>query len=318
VKREHGVNNPSYSADPPRAGAGAATDGHPDAANDVDAGAHPRLGAANAVPWQLEMFNFSLKKRQKLRLLLELLGPLGPERCLLITHGDNPGSINHYLRAAGGEWVWAELEADGIPQMEQLLGDPVHAARPDRLPFDSDEFDRVVVVDAHEHLEDVAPLNREVERVLAPGGVAVFTTPNGNRRLPVSVLKRWLGMSNSTYGHVVQGYTTGELESMMRDAGLQPMGRGAYSRFFTEFAELAINFGYVKLLGRRRDGGRPEPGVIAPRTAGDLNSVNKSYRLYKTVFPAIRTFSALDALVPGSGGYAVAVAARKPALDSGQ
>jgi SAM-dependent methyltransferase len=301
------VNEPSYIADPRNRRAGAATDGHPEAAND------PRAGAAAGVPWQLEMFNFSLKKRQKLQLLLELVGPLVAERCLLITHGDNPGSINHYLRAAGGEWVWAELEAEGIPQMEQLLGDPVHAARPDRLPFDSDAFDHVVVVDAHEHLEDVGPLNQEVQRVLAPGGVAVFTTPNGNRRLPVAVLKRWLGMSNSTYGHVVQGYTAGELEAMMRDAGLEPVGRGAYSRFFTEFAELAINFGYVKLLGRRRDGGRPEPGVIAPRTAGDLNSVNKSYRLYKTIFPAIRTFSALDALVPGSGGYAVAVAARKPA-----
>lgn len=265
-----------------------------------------------APPWQVEMFNVSLKKRQKLKLLLDMLGPLGTRRCLLITHGDNPGSLNYRLRAAGGEWSWAELEHDGIPQMEQLLGETVHPSQPEHLPFEDDTFDCVVVVDAHEHLPDVGPLNREVARIVAPGGVALVTTPNGDRRLPVAVLKRWVGMSNRTYGHVVQGYTADELEAMLSDAGLRPVARGAYSKFFTEFVELAINFTYVKVLGRRNGGGRPEPGVIAPRTADDLSSVNRTYRLYRRVFPAIRTFSALDAVVPGHGGYAVAVAAVKP------
>jgi SAM-dependent methyltransferase len=261
-------------------------------------------------PWQLEMFDFSLKKRQKLRMLLELLGPLTRERCLLVMHGDNPGSLNYHLRSAGGRWSWAELEAAGIPQMEALLGEPVHAARVDELPFEDGSFDRVVVVDAHEHVDDVVPLNRELARVLAPGGAMVVTTPGGNPRLPVAVLKRWVGMDTAAYGHVVQGFRAEELESMLRAVGLEPVARGAYSRFFTELAELAINFGYVKVLGRSRDGGTPA-GEIAPRTADDLRSVNRSYRAYRLVFPLIRAFSSLDALVPGRGGYAVGVVARK-------
>jgi SAM-dependent methyltransferase len=264
-----------------------------------------------AVPWQLEMFDFGLKKRQKLRMLMELLGPLTIERCLLVTHGDNPGSLNYHLRAAGGRWSWAELEPDGIPHMEELLRERVHAARLDNLPFPDCGFDRVVAVDVHEHVNDVLSLNRELARVTAAGGVVLVTTPGGNRRLPVAVLKRWVGMAEAAYGHRVQGYRTEELEEMLEAVGLEPEGRGAYSRFFTEVAELAINFVYVKVLGRRREGGGPGAGEIAPRSADDLESVGGAYRAYRRVFPLIRAFSSLDRLIPGRGGYAVGVAARK-------
>lgn len=279
-------------------------------------GAGSRVGMTagrvpTAVPWQVEMFNHSLKKRQKLELLLEMLGPLEGRRCLLVTHGDNPGSLNHQLREAGGDWSWAELEPEGIPQMEELLEEPVHAAEPDGLPFPSGSMDVVVTVDVHEHMTDASQLNREIARVLAPGGTALLTTPNGQPGMPVSALKRWVGMDNRAYGHVVQGYTVAELEGMLRDAGLKPVATGAYSRFFTEFAELVINFGYVKVLPRLKGRRRAPEGVIAPRSASELQSVGGAYRAYRAVYPAVRAFSSLDRLVPGEGGYAVAVAGRK-------
>jgi hypothetical protein len=34
--------------------------------------------------------------------------------------------------------------------------------------------------------------------------------------------------------------------------------------------------------------------------------------MYSLIYPLVRTFSALDVLIPGRSGYAVAVAARKP------
>jgi hypothetical protein len=120
-----------------------------------------------------------------------------------------------------------------------------------------------------------------------------------------------VGMSNEIYGHRVQGYTTEQLTEMMTAVELQPLAHGAYSRFFTEFAELAINFGYVKLIGRKSSAPRP-PGEIAPRSAAGLGSVSRSYRIYRAVFPLIRAFSRLDALIPGRSGYAVAVVVQKP------
>lgn len=270
-----------------------------------------RPDAGEGTPWQLKMFRKTLKKRQKLRLLLEQLGPLSDQRCLLLTNGDNNGALNHHFREAGGEWTWGEFEEETVGQLVDFLGEPVHHASPDGLPFRDGAFDRIVVIDVHEHLREVEPLNRELARILAPGGLAVVTTPNGDTGLPVAALKRWVGMGPSEYGHVVQGYTFDELEAMLTEAGLRPESRGAYSRFFTELAELVINFAYVKVLSS--DGEESEEGKIAPTDEDDLQSVGTAYRAYSVVYPLVRAFSALDALIPGRGGYAVSVAARKPA-----
>ena len=260
--------------------------------------------------WQLQMFDRSLKKQQKVRVLLDLLGPLDQERCLMITDGDNTGAMNWHFRKAGGRWTWAEMQREPIPDMEAFLGDRVHQVSADNLHFEDGAFDRVLIIDVQEHLTDVRPFNREIERVLAPGGTVVISTPNGNRHLPVAVLKRLLGMSESVYGHVVQGFSYGELDSMMRAVGLEVRQRGAYAKFFTELVELAINFAYVKVLARKNKGGHE--GAIAPTSSREMKSVGGAYRLYSAMFPLFRTFSLLDALVPGKGGYALAVAARKP------
>src|SRR5690606_12730208 len=119
-------------------------------------------------PWQLQVFDVSLKKRQKLAMLLRLLEPLDGERCLLVTNGDNPGSLNHHLRAAGGVWSWCELEAPGIPEMERFLGETVHAGTAESLPFGAASFTRVVVVDVHEHLDRTESFDRELARILVP------------------------------------------------------------------------------------------------------------------------------------------------------
>jgi hypothetical protein len=112
-------------------------------------------------------------------------------------------------------------------------------------------------------------------------------------------VKRWIGMDSLAYGHVVQGYRTEELEAMMVAAGLAPVAQGTYSRFFTEIMEIAVAFGYGKVLARKR----------AALAEGEMGG---AYRLYRKVLPLLRGLSALDLLVPGRNGYAVAVAAQKP------
>jgi SAM-dependent methyltransferase len=267
---------------------------------------------------QLEMFRLRPKEQQKLGLLLELLGPLADEPCLLLTHGDSPGSLHYHLRQAGGAWSWAELEAAGIPQMEAFLGNPVHLATPTSLPFESGAFDRVVVVDVHEHLDELAPLNREIMRVLRPQGVAIVTAPNGDPCLPLMAVRRWIGLGNETCGRRVQGYTTAQLTDMLTAVELQPLAHGAYSRFFTEFAELAIHFGHVKLMAGQASG-PPPPGGIAPRSAAGQGPVaagqgpvGRSYTVYRAVFGLIRALSRLDGLIPRRPGYAMAVVVQKP------
>jgi SAM-dependent methyltransferase len=278
----------------------------PDIKTESDGGA----GNSRQPHWALQVFDRSLKKRQKLDMLLRMAGPFDGHRCLLITCGDNPGALNHHFRAAGGTWTWAEVEPDHIDSMSALLGEPVHHVAPDAFPFGDASFDRVVVIDVHEHLEHLGPVNREIARVTAPGGLVVLTTPNGDTTLPLARLKSALGMTPEAYGHQVQGYTSEQLEDMARSVDLVPEGRDAYSRFFTEGIELVINFGYVKVLSRKKTSERRD-GEIAPSSSNELERVGGAYRLYSSLFPVLRAVSRLDALIPGQGGYAVAIAARK-------
>jgi SAM-dependent methyltransferase len=271
----------------------------------------PPAPPASDTPWQLQMYAKSLKKRQKVQLLMRLLGPAGGRRCLLISGHDNNGAMNHHFRAAGGRWSWGQVYPEGIEEMAAFLGDPVAHVDVNRFPFPDSVFDAVIVIDVHEHFADFGGLNREIRRVLAPGGLGIITTPNGETRLPVALLKRLLGMGPATYGHVVQGYRVRELEAMFRAIGMRPVASGGYSRFFTELAELLINFAYVKVLARKKAHPPVMAGTIAPTSRKELEAVRREYRLYALIHPFMYVFSLLDRLIPGRGGYAVAVAARK-------
>jgi len=280
----------------------------------MEAGTTERAARAGeaATPWQLLMFSKTLKKQQKLRLLLDQVGDVAGKRCLLITNGDNNGAMNWHFRNHGGDWTWVENEPDHIPEMEELLGEKVLAGSPESVPCPDDGFDVVVSIDVHEHLDDCRPFGRELHRVVRPGGLVVVTTPNGDAWKPVTVLKNMIGMTKEKYGHKVIGYNIRQHRRMLEEVGLRPVAAGSYSKFFTEMIELAINFAYVMVLSKKSKS-KVEQGTIAPGSKDQLESVRKQYRLYSKVYPILYAFSRLDLLLFFFTGYAVSVAARRPA-----
>jgi SAM-dependent methyltransferase len=282
------------------------------------------MTAARSTPpeprsWQLDMFRKGLKKRQRLGVLTSLLAPI-PEgdRCLLLTCGDNNGAMNYFLRKLGGRWSWADLEDTSIAEMSELLGEPVVFAKEDNLPFEDAAFDRIVVIDVHEHVDDPGIVTRELVRILKPGAQLVVTTPNGDESKLAVRIKSLVGMSVDVYGHKRVGLTSAEIEALMSAAGVEPVRTRSFSRFFTEMLELSINFLYVKVL-RKKDSGSgaetPQPGQhehgdhaeIAPATADQLSKVRRSYRIYSIIFPFYWLISQLDHLLFFQEGYCVVV-----------
>jgi SAM-dependent methyltransferase len=267
-------------------------------------------------PWQLRLFDRTLKKKQKLALLSRLLGPINPDdRLLLLTNGDNNGAMNYVLRRSGGHWTWGECEAGSIPEMRKFLGEQVVRCDPQRLDFPDASFDVVVVIDVHEHLTDPAPLNRELFRIVRPGGRAIVTTPNGDLGKLAVRIKDRVGMTKDTYGHVRVGYTIDQHKQMLSAAGFRAGASGSYSQFPTEMIELGINLAYVKLLSRRQQTpGGAEHGPIAPSSGDQVRKVEKTLKLYGLIYPVCRAVSSLDALIaPFTTGYAVAVVGSKSA-----
>jgi SAM-dependent methyltransferase len=260
-------------------------------------------------PWQLEMFGRSLKKQQKLDALLQLTGSVAGQECLLLTCGDNNGALNYYFRAHGGHWIWGDVVGENLAEMSALLGEPVHHIPEGAFPFATGHFDCVVAIDVLEHLADDQPFLAEVRRVLRPDGRGVITVPNGDPGLLANRLKWRVGMTPEMYGHTRAGYTVPELQAALKEARFKPVASGGYSRFFTEIVELAINFGYVRVLSRKK---KAAPGHIAPASSGELKRHGAAYQVYSLLFPVMRLVSKLDRLLPSSGNGAVIVVGCKP------
>lgn len=263
----------------------------------------------NDQPWQLKMFHRSIKKQQKLKALLKLLGDTHGKKCLLITNGDNNGALNWYFREHGGEWTWADVSGENTDPIAVLLGEPVHAYHDADFGIPDGQFDCVVSIDVLEHLEQDQPFLKQVKRVLKLHGKALVTVPNGDPKLLANRIKWKLGMTPEVYGHTRAGYTIAELSNSIRTAGLTPHKTGGYSRFVTEMIELVINFGYVRVLSKKRGGA--QPGHIAPVSSGELKTHGMAYRIYSLLFPIAWAVSQLDALLPAKTDNAVIVTALK-------
>jgi SAM-dependent methyltransferase len=265
----------------------------------------------NSLPWQIKMFRRSIKKQQKLRALLDLLGNTHGKNCLLVTCGDNNGALNWYFREHGGTWTWADVSGENNDQIAKLLNEPVLALQDDDFHFPEGQFDCAVAIDVLEHLEQDKPFLEELKRVLKPGGKAVVTVPNGDNGLLANRIKWRLGMTPEVYGHTRAGYTVTELSDAIQRAGLRPNASGGYSRFFTEMVELVINYGYVRVLSKKRGGA--QPGHIAPVSSGELKTHGLAYKLYTLIFPVAWAVSRLDGILPRRTDNAVIVAAVKQA-----
>jgi SAM-dependent methyltransferase len=264
---------------------------------------------ANQLPWQIKMFRRSIKKQKKLQALLELMGDTSAKKCLLVTCGDNNGALNWYFRQHGGEWTWADVSGENNVQISQLLNEPVFALDDANFEIPAEQFDCVVSIDVLEHLQQDQPFLCELKRVLKPGGTAVVTVPNGDPKLLANRIKWQFGMTPEVYGHTRAGYTTGELSEAVSTAGLKPQKSGGYSRFVSEMIELVINFGYVRVLSKKRGG--PKPGHIAPVSSGELKTHGLAYKLYSFIFPIAWAISSLDFLFPARTNNAVIVTAVK-------
>ena len=109
--------------------------------------------------------------------------------------GAGSGSMSQLMHGVGYAVEACDLEPAlfQFPAVECRRADLT-----DRLPYDDATFDGVVCVEVLEHLDGHERFFREVQRILKPGGVFLFTTPN-----VMSIKSRlsflWTGFEHSFY-----------------------------------------------------------------------------------------------------------------------
>jgi SAM-dependent methyltransferase len=266
-----------------------------------------------STPWQLRMFQKTLKKRIRLKELSKIMGNISKDtKCLLVTCGDNNGAMNYYLRELGGQWEFADLELKSIAEMSQLLNQEVNHIPSNNLPYNDNSFDLIVTIDCHEHLKDPVTFTKEIQRIAKDKGRVIITVPGGQKTKIANIIKNAVGMTKEKYGHTREGFSTHELSKVMLNANINPINKRTFSRFFTEMLELGINFLYVKVLSKKSKT-KVEEGTIAPATQDQLKSVEKTYKMYSLVYPFFKIISSLDYLLFFTKGYVVIVEGEKRA-----
>jgi SAM-dependent methyltransferase len=263
-------------------------------------------------PWQLQLFRRSLKKRQTVDALLAHLPPVEGRLCLEL--GCGTGLTSHFLRERGGTWVSCDFERDNVRSAKALVGDRVLQIGERELPFRSAAVDLVAAINFLEHIEDDETFFAEMVRVLKPGGDFLFMAPRGDHGRPGFALKRALGFTadQEGFGHARDGYPLPAARALMERHGIEVQGQQSYCRLFTESLEDLLNFAYHRKATQGKETAEQDfHGDTAPMSADALDKVGTAYKVYSTVYPALRAWTLLDHLIPFSEGYMMVAWGRK-------
>jgi SAM-dependent methyltransferase len=267
-----------------------------------------------AEPWQIGLFRRSLKKKETMKALLDNLPPVEGRRCLEL--GCGTGLTSYFLRQRGGTWTSCDFERDHVRSARQLVGERVVHIDERSLPFLTASFDVVVAINFLEHIQDDDGFFAEMVRVLKPGGEFLFMAPKGEHGRPGFALKRVLGFTadQEGFGHARDGYPLDKARALMQRHGLTVRSVNSYCRLFTESLEDLLNYAYHrKAMKQKQPSEQDFHGDTAPMSAEALNKVGTAYKVYSTIYPALRAWTLLDRLIPFSPGYMMVARASKAA-----
>lgn len=240
------------------------------------------------VEWAIKLFRKSPLKQEKWRQIQRCLLPVGEYRSLDI--GSDNGVISLLLRQRGGQWFSADLIAETVDSIQQLVGEHVYQIDGKRTPFDDNSFEQVVIVDFLEHIETDALFIDELFRIIKPGGRLVINVPNPREGL-LRRLRFALGQTDQAHGHVRAGYSLPQLRSLCKGRFEVNQGTG-YSKLFSELIDTVITAALEFLKG----GGRGQKGTVV--TGADMSRLKKSFTIYRAVYPLVASFVFLDNVLP--------------------
>ena len=221
--------------------------------------------------WPVGLFNKSVLKQNKFKEITAFLGQTEGLHCLDIG-GDN-GVISYLLRRRGGHWKSADLDEASVHSIRELVKTDVYQISGKPTPFGNNEFDRVVIVDFLEHIQNDGEFLKELYRILKPGGTLIINVPHV-KNTPLRRLRLVLGQTDEKHGHLRPGYTIESLSLLLGDR-FRVKSYKTYSKFFTELID-ALMTAVFSLL--KRGEAKSQKGMIV--TGQDMNQHKKLFTFY--------------------------------------
>jgi SAM-dependent methyltransferase len=259
--------------------------------------------------WQLQVFKRSLKKKEKLKLLERNLQ--AAPQSLNLDLGCAQGTLSYFLRRKGGCWLSADMDFINLRATQGLVNRNLVQLEEGPLPFKDRSFDMVACLDYLEHLEKDDFCLEEIFRVLKTRGCLVLATPRTGKLFVLHKLRSLIGLKLELYGHKREGYSLETIQKKLKKAGFLVGFHKNFSRFFTEFLELILNFLYIKFFPAEAPSNLRD-GRIRPTNAEEFRNKKKTFRLYSILYPMIWAVSRIDKALFFLKGYGLMIWAQRP------
>ena len=275
-------------------------------------------------PWQLQVFNVSIRKKSKwhwaephvAKALKPNSAPGAELRCLDV--GSGVGTLSALMERRGGTWDFTETDESAAAETRKIVNGPVYTIDIFDEQLRVNTYDLITVFDVIEHVPDPQKFMNRLAELLKPGGTLILTTPADDkpfyfwRRLADSLF----GIDKDAHAHEVEGFARKTLADLTKTSRLRLVCYDSFSFFFTEMVELAYNAAYI-MKNRRRQTTRGYNVALSPATGEDVSRHTGYLRVLRIVYPALRAVSLLDRIFPFRKGYEWGLVAIKSAASVG-
>lgn len=242
--------------------------------------------------------DMALKRRA--REIIDGINPRNGDKVLDLGCGDGfylflLSNLGFNLELVGSDFDQLGLEA----AKRNLKNEKISFTRGDlmkRLPFASNEFDKIILSEVAEHLPDDLKGLKEVRRVLKPGGTLCISVPNANYPLfwdPVNwIAERIFGV------HIKSGFWAGLWFNHIRlyrpEQLRHVIGKAGFKikelRSLTWWC-LPFNHYLVNLVARLLWGGK-----LSPKLVSSINKYEKNPQRMLLITLVFKIVNALDHL----------------------
>ncbi len=243
---------------------------------------------------QLLIYNKTWRETVRQRRIEQILGKTMEMDCLAV---GGPAPLHYYLRRRGGRWSHAALTSAAHQNLCELVDGPVAQVEDMKLPFDDGQFDRLVLTDVMEHVQDDRAFIAECHRVLKSSGIFIVNTTHAKRHALLPLIRKLLDVRDDRIHRYRTGYTESELFDILKD-GFDVEEMKNFSRVMLESATLLLAFIGSYLPGRNG----PDP------VAGRLRVLGR----YSTwTLPLAWCAAQLDLLLFFTRGYQLLARAKR-------
>ena len=146
--------------------------------------------------------------------------------------GTRHGSLVHALIDSGYPEVYGtDIDSQAIEKgiaARPYLRERIRVCEDSRIPFTDGYFDAITIFDVLEHIPDIRGYLQEVLRILKPGGIFIFQTPNRYINIPWEIIQ-YRSLTNWRQYHCsLQSLRS--LRRLLTDAGLVEICIEKYQR----------------------------------------------------------------------------------------